>query len=137
MLCFKKDTREWYAIRSEQERDGETNQCLYWNNNIGWVDKDSATLFLGTDYILPIGGMWERAEMSDGEKWISIDDGLPAEENFVLVVRVVNGQMVRVPVTAYHHGAGQFATINWYAYNEADGITHWMPLPSYQKEKAE
>lgn len=63
-------------------------------------------------------------------QWISVDDKLPPEHDFVLVTYVINGQCVHIPVTAFHKGAGEFETVNWYVNNETDTVTHWMPLPN-------
>lgn len=41
----------------------EREKTLYWNNNNGWVDRDSATIFseqLRDTVNLPIGGIWVR-----------------------------------------------------------------------------
>lgn len=41
-----------------QNRDGD-----YWNNHIGWVDKDSATIFTKDEMAslsLPMGGKWVK-----------------------------------------------------------------------------
>jgi len=51
---------EW-GIISETERDDETGEPLWWNNQIGWVDKSLADEFDDTDkreFNLPIGGRW-------------------------------------------------------------------------------
>lgn len=34
-----------YVIYSEEERDDETNEPLYWSNELGWVDITDATKF--------------------------------------------------------------------------------------------
>ena len=46
-------------ICSRTEKDEETGLPLYWNNDEGWVDKNSATNFDNTDgLMLPVGGYW-------------------------------------------------------------------------------
>ena len=35
-----------HLIKSTIEIDDITGEALYWNNEEGWVDKDSATVFL-------------------------------------------------------------------------------------------
>ena len=51
---------EW-IIESSSEKDDETGESLYWSNELGWVDKESATRFstgdIGNVY-KPIGGLW-------------------------------------------------------------------------------
>ncbi len=46
-------------IRSKTERDDETGEPLFWSNEDGWVDLESADWFDG-DYSLPIGGEWVK-----------------------------------------------------------------------------
>lgn len=55
-----------YIIRctdpTQAEWDFFEDGPLYWNNEIGWVTKESATRFTKDDIInlnLPIGGQWE------------------------------------------------------------------------------
>ena len=51
---------EW-GIISETARDDATGEPLWWNNQIGWVDKSLADEFDDTDKLefnLPIGGRW-------------------------------------------------------------------------------
>jgi hypothetical protein len=52
-----------YRIKSVQEFDFESNDYLYWNNDMGWVDQRSATHFSKAErekFGLPIGGFWEE-----------------------------------------------------------------------------
>jgi len=48
------------VLKGEKGEDGET---LYWSNDDGWVDKDSATLFDNDERVeyahIPQGGEWE------------------------------------------------------------------------------
>lgn len=51
---------EW-GIISLTERDDETDQPLWWNNEMGWVDWELADEFDEIDkrsFNLPIGGEW-------------------------------------------------------------------------------
>ena len=53
-----------YVIRSMTERDDWTGEALYWNNEDGWVSRDSATEFSPMErreLRLPISGIWMEA----------------------------------------------------------------------------
>jgi len=46
-----------YLIRS-------LNEPLYWSNDLGWVDRQSATQFSHVEHLRlrpPAGGIWEKA----------------------------------------------------------------------------
>ena len=48
---------------TDNERDPETGEMLYWSNDWGWVDEDMADLFTNEEknwLSLPIGGKWEE-----------------------------------------------------------------------------
>jgi hypothetical protein len=57
-----------WIIRSRVEQDDETGAPLYWSNQDGWVDRESADLYTEQDYnsyraspIKIIGGAdWEQ-----------------------------------------------------------------------------
>jgi hypothetical protein len=53
-----------WVIRSTKEYGwGGVKDPLYWNNEDGWVDKGSATVFGPIERLqvrLPIGGVWEK-----------------------------------------------------------------------------
>lgn len=48
-----------FLIRSTVERDEVSGDSLYWSNEDGWVDRESATLFPEKPTILPATGEWE------------------------------------------------------------------------------
>jgi hypothetical protein len=41
----------YYLIASTTEKDDVTQESLYWNNDDGWVDIDSATKFIAPDFV--------------------------------------------------------------------------------------
>jgi len=46
-------------VNTAKEIDDETGKPLYWNNDLGWVDKQSATRFKFSENLnLPIDGKW-------------------------------------------------------------------------------
>lgn len=50
----------WYRIVGEEELD-EDGSCLFWSNELGWVDKESADVFSLEERMtleLPVGGAW-------------------------------------------------------------------------------
>jgi hypothetical protein len=50
-----------YSIRSLDERDDDTNELLYWSNDIGWVGAECCDSFTRSEretVNLPIGGEW-------------------------------------------------------------------------------
>lgn len=52
------------VIQSIYQTDEETGEPLYWCNQCGWVDRESATVFnyLETTTLdLPLGGRWVAA----------------------------------------------------------------------------
>jgi len=66
-----------------------TDEPLYWNNEQGWVDEASATLFEHNDYNLPLDGAWVevkgtccecnfliRKETIGGIDWFQTDKGM-------------------------------------------------------------
>lgn len=34
-----------FIVKSNKTKDDETKKSLYWSNDLGWVDKSSATIF--------------------------------------------------------------------------------------------
>ena len=52
-----------YVIKSTTEKDDD-NKPLYWNNDDGWVDEKSATVFTDREMLaykwLPLSSIWER-----------------------------------------------------------------------------
>ena len=53
-----------YVIRSTDETDDETGAALYWRNDTGWSDRDTADVFAPDErdaLTLPIGGVWEKS----------------------------------------------------------------------------
>lgn len=58
-----------HVIRSTVEKDELTLRPLFWSNEDGWVDRNSATVFSHVDsfrYDLPTGGEWVPNDCADG-----------------------------------------------------------------------
>lgn len=56
-----KKSRCWQVKNTEGEIDDETGKPLYWSNDMGWVDKDSADKFTHAEkkrLNLPMGGKY-------------------------------------------------------------------------------
>jgi len=60
-LCAEQPFARW-VIRSDDEKDFETDEPLYWSNTDGWVWRSTADRFSNAERNmsdLPIGGKWE------------------------------------------------------------------------------
>lgn len=58
-----------FVIRSTGERDDETGRPLFWSNDDGWVDRNSATVFSQDEAAskrLPMAGEWVPNDCADG-----------------------------------------------------------------------
>lgn len=65
----------------------------------------------------------EAEKQTDAMEWISVDERLPDEEGFYLVLIDVNGFIEKVQ---FQKLPNQFW---WERYGEIKAVTHWMPLP--------
>ncbi len=55
-----------YIIMSTFERDDESDALLYWNNEHGWVDRESATVFTKYEkenFAIPFDAVWEEIDL--------------------------------------------------------------------------
>ena len=53
---------EWYI---QSEYIDEFSEQLYWSNDLGWVDKESATIFTDEEH-----SMWLDAVLHGDSQWI-------------------------------------------------------------------
>lgn len=50
-------------FRIADTENNSLNELLYWSNDDGWVDAESATIFTRSErdaFLLPINGAWEN-----------------------------------------------------------------------------
>jgi hypothetical protein len=89
-----------YVIRAKNEKD-DYGGPLYWNNQDGWGDYDSASVYSNTDWNLPIGGEWHKADTisfdADGAGNLVIEIGamryeFSAEEEQALLDYILDGR---------------------------------------------
>ena len=62
------------------------------------------------------------------EKWISVDERLPEDDQRVLVVCRTKKGVQSVNLAYYWNGA-------WHGQGSMAGVTHWMPLPPVPEAK--
>lgn len=111
-------------------REEEINNAsyAYWVNNyanIEFIDEEEKELHTQDIQESFING----AEWADQHPhWISVEDGLPKDGQYVATINTVGVKDVR------HYSRGK-----WYSNfgNEYDDITHWMPLPQAPKKGGE
>jgi hypothetical protein len=55
---------QMYFIKSLIEKDFETGNALYWSNDLGWVDRESATQFTGNEIArTALVGLWIKEKV--------------------------------------------------------------------------
>jgi hypothetical protein len=52
-----------FLIRALNETDWETGEPLYWSNDLGWVDKASATMFVNDGGVWSLFDPWEAEQV--------------------------------------------------------------------------
>lgn len=87
------------------------------DTNNGWVDEVPAEQF--ADYLIA-NGVTFATDTNVGNKWISVEDGLPVETYQVLTIDDTGW----IEIDA-------LGNEEWMSYRN---VTHWMPLPEPPKE---
>lgn len=53
-----------FRMKSLTETDWETDEPLYWSNDLGWVDRESATVFTAEEIVYArLIGYWVSEEV--------------------------------------------------------------------------
>lgn len=99
----------WYRANFE---DADHEKVLVWNDG-GYIDHDVNLLYKG----------WLASTQAD--RWVSVDDKLPYEDEDVLVC--CNGGTFFVDCLSDGVAGNEAVFVN--AYLDCWDVEHWMPLP--------